>query len=202
MSVKPMFGHVPWTGAPAQEVQELANYFCDQMGEQLSRYLPNSIALFADLEVSSNTIETFLVEMAERLTSEIRRRNQRVQKFSELGLLTQDDIESFLTDHTDSQPWALYYGQNGGLGAEKSDRKHWQAPRGVLPCSTMPNHGVAWWHTNDDLNVWLNYPLEKKTVTGIGIQTSVMNQPTQLLHRYRFIYRQQILQTPCFTSSL
>lgn len=155
MSVKPIVSHVPWSGAPAQVVSGLANYFRDHMDEQESRYLPYTITLFADPAISSKIIDTFLIEMIERLTSEIKQRNQRVQKFSEHGLLTQGEIESFLTDHTNSQPWALYYGQNGGLDAENTGRKHWQSPRGVIPCSTMPNHGVAWWHANDDFNVWL-----------------------------------------------
>lgn len=155
MPVKRVIGHVPWTGAPGQVIPDLADYFLDHMDKQENRYLPRTIALFADPEIYPKTIETFLMDMVERLTCEIRQRNQRVLKFSDLGLLTQDDIESFLTDHTDSQPWALYYGQYGGLGAENTGRKHWQSRRGVIPCSTMPNHGVAWWHANDDFNVWL-----------------------------------------------
>lgn len=155
MPVKPAISHLPWTGATAQVIPCLAEYFIDHMHKQESRFLPRTIALFADMEINSETIEIFLQEMAHRLKFEIKQRNQRVQKFSELGLLTQEDLESFLTDHSDSQPWALYYGHNGGLGSENTGRKHWREPRGVIPCSTMPNHGVAWWHSNGDLNVWL-----------------------------------------------
>ena len=43
----------------------------------------------------------------------------------------------------------------GGLGAHTERSRAHQVARGVIPCSTMRNHGVAWERSENGLKVWL-----------------------------------------------
>jgi hypothetical protein len=75
--------------------------------------------------------------------------------FVDLGLFNEREIFDILTKSRGVQSWALYYSEEGGLKpvttSSNSDK-----PWGVLPCSSMPNHGVAWQKTSDEhYQIWL-----------------------------------------------
>jgi hypothetical protein len=147
---------LPWTDAPVRENANLVAHLSEHLPAAWLRYLPASITLFVDREVSETAVSQFLHGMAEHLRCELDRRITRQSRFVSLGLLTADEVEAFLTQRTAAQPWAIYFSKNGGLGRRKSGRGEADGSRGVIPCSTMQNHGVAWAQAEDGrLRIWL-----------------------------------------------
>jgi hypothetical protein len=148
---------LPWTGKPVRKVEDLQDCLVARLRPGSGRYLPRSITLFVDPEVEEAAVQSFFDEMALWLGPELARRQARRDIFVRLGLFSPEEIESFMTIRTGAQPWAIYYSASGGLGipAENGAAASF-ARRGVVPCSSMRNHGVAW--TRDHatgLHVWL-----------------------------------------------
>jgi hypothetical protein len=151
---------LPWTGAPVQSIENLREYLIGGLPEGASEYLPRSITLFVDPGIEESEVESFVSEMTCALKCELQRRMGRRSNLVSLGLFTPVEIESFLTERTGVQPWAIYYSRFGGLGISNpgissnggaEDRAH-----GVVPCSSMQNHGVAWSHDSAGrIHVWL-----------------------------------------------
>ncbi len=145
---------LPWSGTPVWRSDGLRTY----LGEHLAvsqKYLPASISLFVDLDVPEPSVEQMLAGMTEHLEIEFARRAERKRRFVELGLLTEDELEAFLVERTHLQPWALYYSSHGGLGGAEDTMQEADA-RGVIPCSSMRNHGVAWEQTeHGEVRTWL-----------------------------------------------
>ena len=146
---------LPWTNAPVRRSENLLSYLAKQLPPGTSRYLPGSITLFADPEVGESSVSNFLQGMVGHLRSELERRAARRRRFVTLGLLTEDELESFLTARTDLQPWALYFSSNGGLGGGQSNSAANSGSQGVIPCSSMQNHGVAWQQSESGVRSWL-----------------------------------------------
>ena len=147
---------LPWTGASVRKSDNLTAYLGEQLPSGWSRYLPSSISLFVDPQVSEFAVSQFLLEMAAELHDEIEERIVRQQRFVKLDLLSGKDVESFLTQRTGIQPWAIYYSVDGGLGAGERWFDEIDSPRGVVPCSSMQNHGVAWERAADgSVRTWL-----------------------------------------------
>lgn len=145
---------LPWSGVPVWRSEEL--HAC--LGERLPQwenYLPASITLFVDLDVPTSAAEQLLEDITTYLRLEFERRTRRNERFVELRLLGAGEIESFLTARTHVQPWAIYYSKSGGLGGAE-DLFRAGAVQGVIPCSSMRNHGVAWERSADGtVRSWL-----------------------------------------------
>ncbi len=148
-------GNLPWSGAPIKIIRNLSDFFCNSVIGQDWQYLPKSTTLFIAPEIEESCVSEFLEIMALELKKELSVRAQRVGIIERMGLAGRNEIESFLTDYTDTQPWAIYYGIDGGLGAKTERSRAHQTPRGVIPCSTMRNHGVAWEWLDNRMHVWL-----------------------------------------------
>lgn len=148
---------LPWTGLPVHSLANFRAFLVAGLAEDMVDYLPRSITLFVDLEITESEVGSFFSEMTGALKQELQRRAQRKAILTGLGLFTKAEIESFLTERTDTQPWAIYYSRFGGLGvANGSDNWAEGRLRGVVPCSSMRNHGVAWSHDNAGrIQVWL-----------------------------------------------
>jgi hypothetical protein len=94
-----------------------------------------------------------LGELPYRLDLEFQARHRQQQKLLSLNLMSQVELYSALTKHTHIQPWAIYFSKNGGLNLPSLSQA---SSYGVIPCSSMQNHGVAWQQQlPGDLNVWL-----------------------------------------------
>ena len=147
---------LPWTDAPVRENTGLGGYLRERLPVAYRKYLPEAITLFVDHEVSESAVSRFLEGMAEHLRAEMDRRMARQRRFVSLGLLSEDEVEAFLTGRTSAQPWALYFSTGGGLGTQKRGVGEANRARGVIPCSTMQNHGVAWEQAdNGRVRIWL-----------------------------------------------
>lgn len=146
---------LPWNGKVVRMYSHLETYFVAQLPRAVAQYLPASITLFAEPEVDETAVMEFLSATTGFLGKEIHRRTIRRDKFVKLGLFTFDQMESFLTARRHAQPWAIYYSKSGGLGDVQDS---WMGTHkyGVIPCSAVQNHGVAWKFMDDDgLKVWL-----------------------------------------------
>lgn len=155
MTINVESGRLPWTGSSVKMICNLTDYFrVTGLGDDV-RYMPQTTTLFIDEDIDKQQIEVFIETMAKELKKEFEIRKQQAHTFTELRLFTKSEIESFLTHHTDAQSWALHYGINGGLGVERSSVRTHEVPRGVIPCSSMRNHGVAWAPADDGMEVWL-----------------------------------------------
>lgn len=147
---------LPWTGAPVRQNANLVAHLQEHLPAAWLRYLPASITLFVDPEVGQTAVSQFLQGMSEHLRDEMARRAARQKRFVELGLLAGDEVEAFLTERTAAQPWAIYFSKDGGLGLRASALGDPDGARGVIPCSTMQNHGVAWQQAEDGrIRIWL-----------------------------------------------
>ena len=147
---------LPWTGASVRRSGNLCSYLGDQLPSSWQRYLPATINLFVDPEVGEAAVSGFLKGMTDYLCGEIERRLVRQRRFVTLGLLSEYEIESFLTGRRDAQPWAIYFSRDGGLGSNQRDKHERIDSRGVIPCSSMQNHGVAWEREEDGgVRSWL-----------------------------------------------
>lgn len=140
---------LPWRGTPARGHRLVARELAERLGEPLSRWLPLRIWFFVDLEVDSDAVERFVSELPMRLHEELRARTRRTHRWTNSGRVSCVELERFLTDRRGRQTWSIYFGVDGGLGDGPGTPK--EAPtvrRGVVPCSSMPNHGVAWWEVS------------------------------------------------------
>ena len=146
---------LPWTGAPVRAASEVRAFFAARLGTKNSRYLPASISLYADPEIEDRAVFDFLRAAADFLLGELSRRERRRRRFVELGLFSEDEMEAFLTGRTQAQPWAIYYSKDGGLGISDDACGDLESDGGVIPCSTMRNHGVAWRRGAGTFDVWL-----------------------------------------------
>jgi hypothetical protein len=148
---------LPWNGAPVRAIRNLWPYFSSSLSPKSANQLPRCITLFADPDVHEPAIKSFLESASEYFEQELQRRILRAQAFVNLGLLTSGEIDAFMTERTDAQPWALYYSSAGGLGIRSEDTAEpGIAQHGVIPCSSMRNHGVAWYRSHSgQLQVWL-----------------------------------------------
>ena len=155
MTINMESGRLPWTGASVKMIRNLSGHFrTTVLGDDFC-FMPQTTTLFIDEGIDKQQIEMFIETMAKELKKEFETRKQRAHTFTELGLFTKSEIESLLTHHTDAQSWAIHYGINGGLGVERSSVRTREVPRGVIPCSSMRNHGVAWAPADVGMEVWL-----------------------------------------------
>jgi len=148
---------LPWTGAPVRRIDDLCAYFSRDLPPGCSDQLPRCITLFVDPDIEQSAVQSFLEDVLEYLKRELRRRLSRADAFVSLGLLSPGEINTFMTARTDAQEWAIYYSRTGGLGISSEYAAEPEgAQRGVIPCSSMRNHGVAWHRKSPKLwRVWL-----------------------------------------------
>lgn len=147
---------LPWTGAAVRRSENLIVYLAQHLPEGWSKYLPSSIFLFVDHQVAEAAVADFLSGMAIELQAELETRIARQRQFVQLGLLSEGEMRAFLTERRGVQPWAIYYSANGGLGTNGNWFHDLDAPKGVVPCSSMSNHGVAWERAADgSIHTWL-----------------------------------------------
>jgi len=147
---------LPWNDTTVKSSGELHHFINDQLSS-FQYYLPASITLFSDLEIEQEEINKFLYQLPLYLEQEFSLRNARSEQFVNLKLFDEKEIHSILTDYRNVQPWALYFSKEGGLGTFEDnivapENSAW----GVIPCSFMPNHGVAWRRqSTNNHQIWL-----------------------------------------------
>ena len=145
---------LPWSDHPVRSSGNLHAFFAERLPRTLTYHLPPSVTLCADLDVPAEQASAFLDAAAAWFVEELTCRDERCHRFVELGLLTDDELRAALT-RRHKQPWILYYSENGGLGHSEAAAST-SAKTGVIPCSTMRNHGVGWRvDGRGGMHVWL-----------------------------------------------
>jgi hypothetical protein len=135
---------LPWNESRVLSTGNLHGYLSEKIANGASRDLPASVTLCVDPEISESQTESFLKGLCDYLPGEFATRDQRSARFAKLGLFKEEEINAFLTDHRDAQPWLIYYSKDGGLGNYDKTAYSRQADAGMVPCFAMRNHGVAW----------------------------------------------------------
>ncbi len=146
---------LPWNDLPVMSTGDLHEWISDGLPEHLRLHLPKSIEVVFDVGVAQRRVIDFVEALPVFLAGEFGRWQERLGRFVELGLLTEPEIRHFMTVQRDVQPWILYYSLDGGLGHESvnTDRS---LPMGLIPCSAVKHHGVAWRRSADGVErVWL-----------------------------------------------
>ena len=150
--MKSVHTHLPWNGTPVRAIEGLNALFNSEIGDQAGRYLPAAITLFYDPEIREPVVWDFLGKSARYLSYELQRRAARTGTLCSGCFMSETELEALLTSRRDVQPWALYYSVDGGLGPMKREGSDVQ---GVVPCSSMQNHGVAWENYQGEVRIWL-----------------------------------------------
>ena len=146
---------LPWNNLPVHSSGDLYPYLSEKL-PNFHRDLPASVTLYSDIEVEESDIVSFLDELPSQLEQEFHIRNARRQRFTNLDVLCEGETRAILTGHRQVQPWALYFSKEGGLDVLALDTYREDSPWGIVPCSSMPNHGVAWRKTQGgDCQIWL-----------------------------------------------
>ncbi len=147
---------LPWGKQPVRSTENIFEWVAARLPREFVDYLPKSISVLIDPDVTRSELDAFLNTMVEWLSSEFVRRNERRSQFVKLRFFSHAELDFILTSNTNLQPWILYYSKDGGLGTldpAATPRTH---ARGLTPCSSMINHGVAWSRTAQDaFDVWL-----------------------------------------------
>jgi len=147
---------LPWNETTVHVVEGVRERLAAGLASGLDVYLPASISLYADLDVEPERVERFVENCGEYLKREIPNRLARRDAMVSQGLVGEEEIEEILTWRTHVQPWAIYYSSDGGLRLDEEPLLTAESRRGIVPCSTMRNHGVAWRSgESGEPDVWL-----------------------------------------------
>ena len=144
---------LPWNNAAVCSTGNIKDKIENYIPEDIRYFLPSSIIILYDKEVSEETIDDFIVNILEYLVVEFKHREKRKQRFISLGLLTNDEFTEIINQNKELQPWLLYYSKNGGLGTHDNNSN--SISNGMIPCASMRNHGVTWQTNENKFNMWL-----------------------------------------------
>src|SRR5262249_13380091 len=112
MEVKLTETKLPWSGAPVRTTGDISRDLYEQQAPEVRDYLPRSITVYADPEIDQQEVRHFISGMSHHFARELAIRKSRRDRFVELNLFTDAEIDSFLISRRDFQPWVLYYSRN------------------------------------------------------------------------------------------
>jgi hypothetical protein len=117
--------------------------------------LPRSITIAASFDITNTDIEGLMDNMGTFLAdSELPKWRRRLEHFVQLHLFHDSDIES-IADSDNPQPWIIRMLKDGGLDDMPGTPSDPNAQYGIVPCTTMPNHAVAFCHDAGRFKSWL-----------------------------------------------
>lgn len=143
---------VPWSGVAVNEIVGVRDKLISHLDGDCARRLPPEIRFFADRAVPPDRIFRFLDNAADFLVTEIAIREARVWRLIRSGACSLEEVEQLFSCQLHPQKWALYYTENGGLPDAPSPPGYLA---GMVPCSTMRNHGVGWQRQGHNIDIWL-----------------------------------------------
>jgi hypothetical protein len=144
---------LPWNKTEVYSTGNLIEAIEHYIPAHVKYFLPSSIVVLYDTEVTTELISDFIGKVIDYLTIEFKHREERKKRFIGLGLLSDNDFKQVILKNKTIQPWILYYSQSGGLG--KYDSMNNSALTGMIPCASMRNHAVAWQTKGDNFKMWL-----------------------------------------------
>jgi len=151
MAMKTIETTLPWSSTRVAVRDDVRENWAARLGAN-ARFLPRRIRLFADLPIRPSSLDDFLSRASAFLVKEMTVRSARVYRMSRTTGLAASELEEFLTAQRHGQGWAIYYTQEGGLPLPEVVSA---SEGGVIPCSSMQNHGVGWRRAADSIETWL-----------------------------------------------
>lgn len=146
---------LPWNVTPVLSLVGTRDYLAARVPRALHHHLPRAVTLYCDPCVSRAEVGALVAAAADFLAAEYAVREERLGRFKAMGLFGPRELRAVLAP-CHAQDWALYYSAGGGLGEIAEDDDATTASFGVVPCSTMPNHGVGWRRGGDGaIRTWL-----------------------------------------------
>lgn len=141
---------LPWNDGEVGEGHEMSS--CDHARESLARrcarefvgYLPQSVTVVTEPGVDPAEVVSFFNGASTFIAEEMQLRWQRRRRFIAMGLLSESEIDAALTCAGMAQPWIIYLSRTGGLGESGGNPVDSRDVGGLVVCSSMTNHGVAW----------------------------------------------------------
>lgn len=141
---------LPWSGGEAFEYIEVREHWAERLGGD-GRFLPDRVGIYGDAGVPASSVEEFVDEASRFFLREMAVRSARVRRMAGTGHFEPHELEELLTAQRHRQSWAIYFTENGGLPMPDSP----DGRRGVIPCSSMRNHGVGWLRGGERIETWL-----------------------------------------------
>lgn len=142
---------LPWSGAPACKVDGVRERLAERIGSD-ARFLPAQVSLFCEPGLPESRIEEFLARASRFLFKEMAIRMARMRRLAASGAFALPELEELLVMQKHRQGWALYDSQDGGLPIPEYGNGD---EHGVIPCSSMRNHGVGWCCDGMSVETWL-----------------------------------------------
>jgi hypothetical protein len=141
---------LPWSGVGASECTDVRDRLAGRLGAD-SRFLPRRVNIYCDPGVPVSSVEEFMDRASRFLFKEMAVRSARVRRLAGTASFEPGELEALLTGQTFRQSWAIYFAENGGLPLVDSPDES----RGIIPCSSMRNHGVGWLREGESVETWL-----------------------------------------------
>ena len=145
---------LPWNGTAVRKVDDGRGKMSCRLSPDESKFLPARMEVYVDQSIDSQRVERFLETTASFLVQEMAIRDARVWRLKRSGLCEDAEVDAMLTVDSHQQTWALYFSENGGI-PEADTIVTAESEQGVIPCSTMRNHGVGWRRRGQKIDLWL-----------------------------------------------
>jgi hypothetical protein len=144
---------IPWTGADAYRLPAVRDLLVNLCGPCSDAMLPSKIEVLFDVSPGDSAAQSFLECLAAQLSREVVIWQERLLELSSSGLIDRRFLSDTCAMLRGAQRWYVCASEAGGLMAPESqseaDGDPERTPAGVIPCSAVKHHGVAWWRGMD-----------------------------------------------------
>lgn len=147
---------LPWNMGSAREASDFREKIVGCCGQDVHALLPHSMRFLMASVVSESHAHETIGKVAsflgdEELPKWLRRREQAIR----LGLSNDVEMSRLLDPARNPQSWIIYDMKNGGLPDIPNSPDDPHAQFGVIPCSAVRHHAVAWWREGDGIRTTL-----------------------------------------------
>jgi len=141
-----------WSGALAWTVDGVRDRLAERLGSD-ARFLPAQVSLFCEPGLPEARVEDLLARASHFFFKEMAIRSARMRRLAATGAFALAELEELLVAQKHHQGWALYDSKDGGLPVPEHGDGGYE--KGVIPCSSMRNHGVGWCYDGTSVETWL-----------------------------------------------
>lgn len=131
---------LPWRNEAVLQTANLTPWLLRKLSADIHPHLPSYLAIAFDPGIHRNDRQKLIQTLPDFFSKEFSHRNKRIEHAIRHGDITASFAETHIYSSTHQQPWLIYESPQGGLPENLPDQK----TQGMVPCSSMPNHGVAW----------------------------------------------------------
>jgi hypothetical protein len=133
----------------------LSPVIIEKIANQNRSFLPVNITLFYDAIIPQEKISDFLNRLGSVINDNLLKLEDRINNVFAVSAINISELKAILKSQTNTLPWAIYYGDNGGLHLT-IDTDNLKNPFGAVPCRLVHNHAVSWQtYPTGNKQVWL-----------------------------------------------